>query len=504
MTDKNSSSFDAMSKPSKNRGGIVKLSIITLCAVALTAGGTYWLSRDNAEQKVILQKIQNNVEDVVKDTPFEPVVNVAFSNLNPLPSAVTKPRTTPGTLSGQSIHAEMSPPLKNTPIAKDSAGSAGNEKMSSTHEGEKKSQLNSANIPQIPVHSNIIAQPNGTVSLTMPTQPMLHTERKTGNAPVNTVVDNQPTSGNQSASTKQISSSPQTAPAEKNVPSIINAERLNTENPEQNSAEQKPITPTLPKVNQDSVVPLPFVDDVATWLVKRYNPKTGTNFSLGSINSRYGHEMHTLMPQGKQDVFGSRAELLRYAFNAPMLTALYGLYADRFVIAMDKAAKKEAESRKKIVPAKILSSYAAEFQALGDTLQAIGFTEDFEERMNIYEQATQNTLKIHKEITDAIHDLNMAKEKGENTKALALRVNGLNAVYQRHIHEHNLAKENLVSAIREKISKQNRMDNESILFVAKWLERRIATGITGENAIANARVAGQLLQDLSTKLVKAE
>ncbi len=480
--------FDNVTSPTKNRSGILTLSIITLFAVALTVGGTYWLSRDKAEQKAIVQTVQNTVQNVVKDTPLAPVVTsvIDYINKEPVPARVTKPRTTPGTLSGQSIHAQMSPPL------------GSKQKSTATQSITQIQGKNSQNSQPKPANSKIIDSPNGTVTLTLPTVQVGSIEKTTKAPQKNTEIKQQNRIDEQQKSNINTIGSGSTAQEVTQQSRSV----AKQDTPEQNTPEQeqKPITPTRAKVSEDDLVPLPFVDDVATWLVKRYNPKNGTNFSLGLINARYGTGMYRLMPQGKQDVYGSRAQLLRYAFNAPMLKALYGLYAERFVKAMDIAAQKEVQAGKKIVPTKLFSAYANDFHILGDTLRAIGSTTDFDVHMKSYDTASQNVLQIHKEITDAIHNLNIAKEKGKATRAIALQIQELNAKYRRSIQERNSSKENLVSSIRKNISKQNRMDSDSILFVAMWLERRIATGISGENAINNARIAGELLQDLSSKL----
>ncbi len=485
MPNNTQTHFNGVASPTQKGSGMLKLSIITFFAVVLTAGGTYWLSRDSAEQKAILQNVQTTVQDAVKDTPLVPLVEnvIDYIHAKPLPATVTKPSTTPGTLSGQNIHAQMSPPLGNKQSSTVTQNNTVTNKAQNNEQGTKPQNTTPAT-----TNTTIINAPNGMVSLTPPTVQVGSIGSSTKDSLNDSAKKQQ---GEHEKNNKSTEHSPQNAQGSAQLQIVP-------------SQEQKPATPTLAKVEEDEYVPLPFVDDVATWLVKRYSPKSGTNFSLGLINSRYGHDMQALMPQGEQDVYGSRAELLRYAFNAPMLKALYGLYADRFVKAMNVAAQKEVKAGKKIIPAKLLSAYATEFQILGDTLRAIGATTEFGEHMKNYETAAQKVLQVHKEITEAIHDLNTAKEKGENTKAFALRVTGLNAEYQRSIHERNLKKESLVSSIRQHISKHNRMDNDSILFVAKWLERRIATGVSDISTINNARIAGELLQDLSVKLSQSE
>ncbi len=506
MDDFKESSLQSMALPSQSRGGVLKLGIITFFAVIITALGTYWLTLDDKEQAQLVKDVQVGIEDAAKDTPLQSIVSdtLDYVTHTPPPASVTQPRTTPGTLAGQNIHADMSPPIKDTTQKNTaSAPAQTQEKVSWQSQTIAEKAKSIAEVKEEPMTEKPSTQPleqeeqkaqeaQKPQDITKPqehsedvapqeknTTLALHTDSATDTAPTTSAPAVSPTTP---TTPKTQSLTPPTAQTAKPV---------------------KAITPTIPKVNEDTVIPLPFVDDVATWLVKRYTPR-GTNFSVTSLNARYGEKMHTLMPAGNQDTLSVRARVLRYAFNAPMMNALYGLYADRFVKAMNVAAQKEVQAGKKVVPSKILSAYAADFQTLGGLLQAIGSTEDFINRIHDYENAVQNTLAVHTQITKAVHDFNTAKDTGENIGTLRLRVDGLNATYQRSIHQRNMAKENLVGAIRQKLSAPKYVDTESILFVAQWLDRRVTRGMNQDAVQDNARTAGRLLQDLSTRLIRTK
>ncbi len=262
------------------------------------------------------------------------------------------------------------------------------------------------------------------------------------------------------------------------------------------------ITPVAPKVTQDQKVPLDFVEDMASWLVQRYNPRKGLSLNLSSANLRYGQKMHTLLPEGSKDVLGARAELLRYAFNSSMMTALYNLYADRFVQGMQKAAATPLQGQKEADPHKVLRTFSAEFSTLGSTLQGIGALVDFTTHMQNIDSSVEDTLRIHEELTEAIFAFDAAVEEKNSDAAatIQLRIDSLNAQYQRSIHNKTLATENLIAAVRKQAPAASHMDAESILFVAQWLDRRIHKGSSDTDIRQSASTAGTLLQNLAEKL----
>ncbi len=261
-----------------------------------------------------------------------------------------------------------------------------------------------------------------------------------------------------------------------------------------------PSTPLVPTVKQDSKIPLTFVDDMASWLVSRYKPKSGISRNLSTANLRYGQKMHSL-PQESSNVQSSRAALLRYAFNSTMMTALYNLYADHFVQSMAAAAQNKVQNSSKT----ILQGYAADFNTLGSVLQSLGSMDDFTLRMQAIEKSVSETLNIHNKLTEAIFAFDSAVEekKSDVAETLQLRIDSLNAQYQRSLHNRTLATESLMAAVRQKNPAALSMDGDSILFLAQWLERRIDQGQSSSAVQKSAHTAGTLLQDLAGKLQKA-
>ncbi len=109
MNNVQQTSFEPMVNPSKSSGGLLKLVIVTGIVVTFTSLGAYWLFLDNEDKIVIKDVAKSTVTSIVKDTPLETTVDDYFRK--PLPNFVTKPRTTPGTMSGQMIKGYMSIPF---------------------------------------------------------------------------------------------------------------------------------------------------------------------------------------------------------------------------------------------------------------------------------------------------------------------------------------------------------------------------------------------------------
>ncbi len=446
-------SLHSLPTPSKGRGGAFKLGIITLVIMGLTGGGIFWLTRDEEGKKALTDSVKESVITVIKDTPLEEAVSpyIAPPKTSPAP-----PKTAPGTLSGQNIYGQMSAPpsaSQNTSLS-----------VEPTTTPKKDSPITEATSKEADIEEKLIT------STTIAEEEKASVEEGVNSA-------------------TQVSAE-----------ATISTTSTETEN----TPLAEPLTPIAPKVTQDAKVPRTFVDDVAVWLVNRYSSRGGANFNLSSINLRYGQKMHTLLPEGKKDVHSARMDLLRYAFNPPMLSALYNLYAPDFVQSMKHAAE-NPQKGKKLVPEKVLQAYATEFNILGGVLHGIGAMPDFSKRMQTLEKSIEASLDIHAELTEAVFAYDSAVEKKDTNaaKTAQLRIDGLNAQYQRSIHDRTLAKEALISSVRRQSSVANNMDSDSIVYVAQWLERRLEQGQDAESLSQSAKTAGELLQNLSGKLQEA-
>lgn len=375
-------SIDQLPAPQRARGGQGGLIGITLVALLLVGGATYWLTRDDATKA----ELQSRAEALIKNTPLE-TVRQLFSPPPPPPVGLTSPTTEPGTLAGQVVLG--------------------------------------------PVPSGV----DGTVD------------------PAS--VDVQP--------------------------------------------------PVLPKVEEDSVVRSLFVEDMAQWMVSRYQPsKEGGRVGAGvqSANMRYGTSLRGITYRG-EDVLAGREILFRYAFTPSMLRALYGLYVDRFVedLAQAAAEPRQGEALTAQQTDEMYRAYAARFSALSQVLDNIAAVPDLRERMDKVNKSTQQAIDIHSQVAEAVFVLDEARDAGKDgpIEAAQLRVNGLNAQYRRAIDERTLAQQALVASIRG-TGEGRTLDEDTVMFVAMWIERRMAKQ---PEAQQTAKVAAQILQDLAGRLRQA-
>ncbi len=299
----------------------------------------------------------------------------------------------------------------------------------------------------------------------------------------------------------------QTSPPESTTEDKNNTEQtenINLIEEAQQATTTTPPTPILPKVQEDAKVPAPFVDDVAQLFVRQYKPGKGTSLSLSSLNMRYGEKMHLLMPKGSQDIFSAREALLRYAFNPPMLEALYGLYANRFLDAMEMAAL-QPEKGQPLNPLELsnmFKAYASECRTASGIFEGISKIPDFTKRMENIASLTQSSLDIHSSMTSAVFDLDTAREEKNTSAADASqkRIDELNAQYQQTLFERQSARDAFVRLVRQNGLAANKADADSILFVAAWLERRKSKS---DDILQNAATVARLLDSMSMEMFKA-
>ncbi len=258
---------------------------------------------------------------------------------------------------------------------------------------------------------------------------------------------------------------------------------------------QEGMQPVVPKVTADSRVRPDFVEVLAAYLVSRYKPgpRGGSlGVSVQSVNQRYGVKMAGVAE-------GGRAGLLRYAFHPTMLQSLYALYVDRFMAALDREA-----SAKSLPPEQnrqMHMALAGRFVMLAGALEGVASVPDLNKRIKGLEQISQNVLDINAQMTTAVFDLDQSRDTTASppeTATTQLRVDGLGARYRRALEERAAAQRALVAAIRK--GGGQALDDDSLLFVASWVDRRLQEG---PQALASVQSAAGVLRDLARRCAQA-
>lgn len=265
----------------------------------------------------------------------------------------------------------------------------------------------------------------------------------------------------------------------------------------------QPLPPAVPKVEEDSIVRSLFVEDLAQWMVARYQPKNSSSaVGVQAANMRYGTSLRGIVAKG-DDILAGRETLFRYAFTPTMLRALYGLYADRFVEDLGQAAAEPQKGQALTAQQtdEMYLAYASRFGALGQVLETIANVPDLQARMDKVNKSVQKAVEIHSQVAEAVFVLDEARDAGKDgpIEAAQLRVNGLNAQYRRAIDERTVAQQALLSSLRGRGGSRS-VDDETVLFVATWIERRL---VKQPEAQQTAKVAAEILYDLSKRLQQA-
>lgn len=247
----------------------------------------------------------------------------------------------------------------------------------------------------------------------------------------------------------------------------------------------------VPPVTEDSRIRADYVAELAAWLVSRYRPgpRGGSlAVTVQSLNQRCG------VAQAGMAV-GGRAGLLRYAFHPSMIQGLYNLYVNRFLRDLDSAAHRrgldEAQNRQ------FHLALAGRAVILAGALEGVASVQDLTQRLAHVERLSQNAVDINAQMSQAVFELDELRAANAPRQELAtgqLRVDGLSARYRRALDEQAGAQRSLVAAIRK--GGAQGMDDDSLLFVAHWVERRLA-GNT--DAMAAVRTAAGVLRDLARR-----
>ena len=247
----------------------------------------------------------------------------------------------------------------------------------------------------------------------------------------------------------------------------------------------------VPPVTEDSRVRAGFVAELANWLAARYRPgpRGGTlAVTVQSLNQRLG-----VAQAGT--VAGGRAGLLRYAFHPSMIQGLYNLYAGRFLQDLDEAARRrgldEAQNRQ------FHLALAGRAVILAGALEGVASVPDLSKQLAHVEELAQNALDINAQMAQAVFELDERRAANAPRQELAagqLRVDGLAARYRRALDVEADARRALVAAIRK--GGAQGMDDDSLLFVAHWVERRLESD---RDAMASVRAAAGVLRDLGRR-----
>lgn len=245
----------------------------------------------------------------------------------------------------------------------------------------------------------------------------------------------------------------------------------------------------VPPVREDQKVRPGQISDLAAWLAARYRPGADGGSLAVSPRSLNERGASSLASQAG----AARNALLRYAFNPPMINGLYHLYIDRFMADLNVAAKNRGLSAKENRNFHLALGRLAVLLA-----QALDAAAELPPPVSSLER---QSAELYESVNNAIRELDEMRKSGAGQKqqeTMRLRINGLYARYQRSLDELAGQKRDYLARLRPAAGQG--LDNDSLLYIADWVGRRLAQGSEAREA---ARSAAQVLRDLASRCAES-
>jgi len=250
--------------------------------------------------------------------------------------------------------------------------------------------------------------------------------------------------------------------------------------------------------SSDSVVTTDFISSLAKWLAANYQPgrngKPGrSSASLAEVNMRYGSTLPGLRHSGGSSSAGREA-VLDYAWSPGMLEALYQLYIDRFMTAMNEAARTRKQPLNSHQTADMLTLYAGQFQTLGAALRGVASLPDLHEQVQAIHQAGRKVDQAVIYVADANFEYERARDEGRQADLPDLHNRVLKSTWAKA--EAEKAQRAARAALLDDIKRHagGRVPpNSTLVYLAEWVDRR------GPDAAPATAVAADLFFRLSER-----
>ena len=253
----------------------------------------------------------------------------------------------------------------------------------------------------------------------------------------------------------------------------------------------------------DQVVRIAFIDDLASWLVSHYVPaatpgRSGRlSASLQGANLRYGMGMTGLAWIG-DDLPAGRTAALNHLFTPGMLDAIYRLYVDRFMEAVNRSAATPLPSGEALSPAQrseFFKLYARQFRGVAGALQALASMPDFNRQMENLSATAQRVVDTNAQYSELTFAADEARSNGELTRYSTLRqqMAAKGQQYQQAVIAREQAKSAFVQALK-RTPEARYLDDDALLFIASWIDRRTHNN---PEKLTAAGQAANLFRDLA-------
>ncbi|MCT4534387.1 hypothetical protein [Halodesulfovibrio sp.] len=262
------------------------------------------------------------------------------------------------------------------------------------------------------------------------------------------------------------------------APSATNTTKPNT-----------PITPVIKKVTEDTVIQPSFISDLSKLIVTAYKPKgshpaASKNAKLmldaKVINVHYGIEMTGLSWKGDDLAIGRRS-VMRYALRPTMINALYMLYKQRFVDAIDTeltSTTRTIAGTERTLTAEERNDFyrlaAQRIRATAGVIKSCAKVDSAMSDIGVWLQSERDAIAANLRFQSALHDYQVSKEMNSTpsvTDAAKRKMQAEGTAYEEAIRSREEYKAALASMIR-KFKWAKDQDDETNLYIASWVFRR--------------------------------
>ncbi len=251
----------------------------------------------------------------------------------------------------------------------------------------------------------------------------------------------------------------------------------------------------MPKATEDSRLPGGLIDDVAEFVVSRYKPGANggrLNLTAQNLNQRYGVRMTNASGGGRQS-------FLRYVLHPSMVRALYSMYADRFLASLSQAAARHSLSADQ--GRQMHTALAGRLLSIAAGIDGVLSAPSLGKLQADAESKAKKAESLGAQLAAATFELDQLKEgdaSRSSVETAEMRVSGLNARYLRALEESAAAERAMAAAIRKGANQG--LDDETLLFIASWVQRRQANGLA--DARASLEAAMRAMRDLAGRCAR--
>lgn len=192
---------------------------------------------------------------------------------------------------------------------------------------------------------------------------------------------------------------------------------------------------------------------------------------------------------------GGRSALMSYVFQPTMLRGLYHLYLRTF---LENLAEKASLRCSKRELEQFYTELILKLNELALGLKAILQQPDFELQLASYEKLAEACESINAKVVVAGFDLDelaLAESSQGEQEMLGQHLSDLKQEYAKASKHRDLALRKMMESLHAVVGEN--LDDETLLFLALWVKRRIDGGSNGREGV---KTSVEILEDLSERL----